>query len=569
MAREVVARSLVTARRCPDESDPVGEDTFPSTPLGRDRPCVLDSRLSFIRGTGLLSQTKSVNCQSRKMSPRAEKSQETKEPNTKKRNAKKLQTKQPEIKNLEIQKLEIKEPETKELEVAKANAETASTTVGALEVMNPHAAAIDVHSDLHVVCVGPNQVKSFGAYTVDLHKIVAHLKEHGVTTVVLEATGIYWMPLFELIESQGLQAYLIEPSQASHCGARPKTDVADCQWLQRLHTYGLLRPSFRPPDSVMALRAYWRQRQMQVRYAASHVQHIQKALEQMNVKLPEVCSDIMGLTGTRIMDAILAGERDANVLASLRDLGCKKSEEEYAKALEGTWRPEHLFALQQALALYRFHHQQIMECDERVAEELKRLPNRANDKKFELQPRRCGRKNNDVSFNAAEPLFKALGVDLTLVDGIQVNTALVILAEIGVDVSRFPTEKHFASWLHLSPQESRSNKTKKKSRPRGGKNRLAQALRMAAQAVGRTKTPLAAFYHRIKGRIGGKGAITATAHKLALLVYRLLKYGVEYVQQSLEEYAAKQKEHEERRLRRKARQMGFELVSKTPIVPVT
>jgi hypothetical protein len=299
---------------------------------------------------------------------------------------------------------------------------------------------------------------------------------------------------------------------------------------------------------------------MQVRYAASHVQHIQKALEQMNVKLAEVAADIMGLTGTRIIEAILQGERDGNVLASLRDPSCKKSQQEYAKALAGTWRPEHLFALKQAYALYRFHHQQITECDQRVAEELARLPNRAADKEFHARPRRCGRKSNDVRFNATEPLFKALGVDLTLIDGIEVNTALMILAEIGMDVSRFPTEKHFASWLRLSPQLEQSNHTHKKRSPQRGKNRLAQALRMAAQAVSRTKTPLAAFYHRIKGRLGGKGAITATAHKLALLVYRLLKYGVEYVRQSLEEYAAKMKEQTERYLRRKAAQLGYELV---------
>ena len=436
--------------------------------------------------------------------------------------------------------------------------------VPAPAVVNPHAAAIDVHSNNHVVCIGPNQVQTFGAYTADLHALADYLKEHGVTTVVLESTGVYWIALFEVLASRGLEVFLIEPSQGRHCGARPKTDVADCQWLQRLHTFGLLRPSFRPPESVLTLRGYWRQRQMQVRYAASHVQHIQKALEEMNVKLTEVAADIMGATGTRIIQAILQGERDAQKLASLRDANCKKTQQEYAKALEGTWRPEHLFALQQAFALYQFHHQQITECDQRVEEELARLPNRAADKPFQPRPRRCGRKNNDVRFEATEPLFKALGVDLTLIDGIQVNTALVILAEIGMDVSRFPTEKHFASWLRLCPQLEESNQTRKKRPPRRGKNRLAQALRMAAQAVSRTKTPLAVFYHRIKGRLGGKGAITATAHKLAVLVYRLLKYGVAYVRQSLDDYAAKVKGHMERSLRRKAALLGYELVPKTP-----
>jgi transposase len=448
--------------------------------------------------------------------------------------------------------------------VAATAVAAAAKPVPAPEVVNPHAAAIDVHSDNHVVCVGLDQVQTFGAYTVDLRAIADHLKQHGVTTVVLESTGVYWIPLFELLEGRGFEVFMIEPSQGSHCGARPKTDAADCQWLQRLHTFGLLRPSFRPPESVLALRGYWRQRQMQVRYAASHVQHIQKALEQMNVKLTEVAEDIMGVTGRRIIAALLGGERDAKKLASLRDPGCKKTEEEYAKALEGSWRPEHLFALKQAFALYQFHHEQMAECDQRVAEELARLPNRASDKQFQPRPRRCGRKSNEVRFNATEPLFKALGVDLTLIDGIEVNTALVILAEIGVDVSRFPTEKHFASWLRLSPQLAESNYTQKKRSPRRGKSRLAQALRMAAQAVSRTKTTLAVFYHRIKGRLGGRGAITATAHKLAVLVYRLLKHGVEYVRQSLEKYAAQVKEQMERSLRRKASLLGYELVPRPP-----
>jgi transposase len=436
----------------------------------------------------------------------------------------------------------------------------AGKTVTTLGVVHPHAAAIDVHSDNHVVCVGPNQVQTFGAYTVDLQAIADHLAQHGVTTVVLESTGVYWVPLFELLQTRGFEVFLIEPSQASHCGARPKTDVLDCQWLQRLHTFGLLRPSFRPPESVLALRGYWRQRQLLVRYAASHVQHMQKALEQLNVKLAEVASDITGLTGRRIIEAILRGERDAHILAALRDGRCGQTQATYAKALAGTWRPEHLFALKQAYALYRFHHEQISECDEQISAELARLPNRAGDQSHQPRVRRRGYKSNDLRFDATAPLFKAVGIDLTLIDGIDVSTALVILSEIGVDVSRFPTEKHFASWLRLCPHMNESNQTRKQGCHPKGKSRLAQALRMAAQAVSRTQTVLGAFYHRIKARLGGRGAITATAHKLAVLVYRLLKYGVAYVRQSLDEYAAKMREQAQRSLRRKAAQLGYELV---------
>src|SRR5262249_40132901 len=229
-------------------------------------------------------------------------------------------------------------------------------------------------------------------------------------------------------------------------------------------------------------------------------------------------SDITGMTGQRIIAAILQGERNPHKLALLRDPKCKNSISTIAKALEGTWRPEHLFELQQAFDLYHFHHQQIAQCDQKIQEELANLPKRAGDKRLAPKPRRCGRKPNDLSFDACGPLFQALGIDLTEIDGIDVGTALVILAEIGVDVSRFPTEKHFASWLGVCPRQSESNQTKKKRGPRKGKNRVAVALRMAAPALGRTMSPLGLFYRRIKSRLGGKGAVTATAHKLACLV---------------------------------------------------
>jgi transposase len=432
-----------------------------------------------------------------------------------------------------------------------------------LNIINPDAAGIDVHSDMHMVCVPADRdadpVREFGANTADLHEIAAWLKACGVKTVALESTSIYWIPLFELLESEGFQVNPVEPGQLSRCGARPKTDVLDAQWIQRLHSYGLLRASFRPADSVLALRSYWRQRQMQVRYAASHAQHMQKAMEQMNVKLTEVVGDITGLTGMLIINAILNGERDPNKLAALRDRRCRHSEPEIALALEGLWRPEHLFELRQAHALYHFHHRQISDCDQQVEAELTKLPNRAADKTRTRKPRTRGRKSNDVRFEATGPLFQALGVDLTLIEGIEVGTALVILAEIGVDVSRFPTEKHFASWLRLSPPQNESNHTKKRRGHRKMTNRITIALRMAARSVGRTTTPLGIFYRRIRSRIGGLGAVKATAHKLACLVYRMLKYGQDYVVQSMEAYEAKVKEALLRSLKRKATALGFEL----------
>jgi transposase len=443
-----------------------------------------------------------------------------------------------------------------------------------LPVLKPDAAGIDVHSDMHMVCVPPDRVPSgapadgglpphvrrFGANSCDLRAVADWLAACRVTTVAMESTGVYWIPLFELLEARGFEVWLVEPGQLSRCGARPKTDVLDAQWIQRLHSYGLLEPSFRPPDSVLALRGYHRQRQMLVRYAASHTLHMQKALEQMNVKLAGVVSAITGATGLRIITAILAGERDPARLAALRDVKCKSDAAAIARALEGTWRPEHLFALRQAYELYQFHHRQMAACDAAIEAELGRLPDRAGGRTRAARPRRCGRKPNDLGFEAGQPLYRAVGVDLTEVEGIDVGTALVVLSEVGADVSRFPTEKHFAAWLGLCPRRHESNRTAKRRGPRKGKNRVAVALRMAAQSVGRTQSPLGMFYRRIKGRIGGQGAVTATAHKLARLVYRMLRYGAEYVKQSAAEYEAKLRARMERQLRARAMRMGFELV---------
>ncbi len=435
-----------------------------------------------------------------------------------------------------------------------------------LAVIHPHAAGIDVHSDTHVVCTGPGQVRSFGAYTADLRDLADHVRRAGVTAVALESTGVYWIPLFDLLEAEGFDVKLVEPGQLSSCGARPKTDVLDCQWIQRLHSYGLLRGSFRPPAAVRALRTYHRLRQMVVRGAAGHVQHLQKALEQMNVKLTEVLSDITGVSGSKIVEAILAGERDPVALALLASPKCAKSRAEFALALAGTWQREHLFELRLAYELFRGYQTRLDDCDAKLAEELARLPAKS-DTPLSPKARKRGRKKNDLRFEAAAPLHRALGIDLTAIEGIDAQTALVILAEIGVDVGAFATEKHFASWLGLCPQTAKSNKTEKRRRVRKGSNRVKQALRMCAQSLGRTQTPMGAFYRRIRSRIGGRGACTATAHKLARLVYRMLKHGAEYVAKGMAEYEAKQREQAERNLRKRARQLGYDLTPKAAPAP--
>jgi transposase len=440
-----------------------------------------------------------------------------------------------------------------------------------MPIINLNAAAIDVHSDNHVVCVpadrDTNFVRTFGANSCDLLQIAAWLKRCGITTVAIESTGIYWIPLFELLEAQDFEVCLIEPGQASRCGARPKTDVLDAQWLQRLHSHGLLQGSFRPPDVVIALRAYLRQRLMLISYASTHIQHMQKALEQMNVKLTEVVSEITGITGMRIITAILEGQRDPATLAAMRDPGCKNDEATIAKALEGTWRDEHIFELSQAYELYRTYQIKVTECDQRIEQALARLPDRSAGAKPERKVRKSGRKPNNLRFDGTHPVFRALGVDLTAIEGIEVSTALVILAEIGVDVSKFPTEKHFASWLGLCPNRQESNRKRKSRRTRKGKNRVAIALRLAARSLHRSHSALGAYFRRMNARLGYKGAITATAHKLARYVYAMLKHGQAYVSQSLEQYEAATQERLERAFRKKARALGYELVRKQPSAP--
>ena len=433
-----------------------------------------------------------------------------------------------------------------------------------LAIVNPNAAAIDVHADNHVVCVpadrGTSNVRTFGANSCDLLQIADWLTLCGITTIAIESTGIYWIPIFELLEARGFEVCLIEPGQTSRCGARPKTDVLEGQWIQRLHSYGLLRGSFRPPNEVVALRAYLRQRQMLISYASTHIQHMQKALEQMNVKLTEVVSDITGLTGMRIITAILAGERDPARLAAMRDVRCKNDEATIARALEGTWRDEHLFELSQAHELYRAYQTKVTECDRRIEQAVAGLPDRSSGVSLEPRLRTRGRKPNDLRFEGTNPVFRALGVDLTAIEGIDVPTALVILGEIGVDVSKFPSEKHFTSWLGLCPNHQASNHTVKSRRVRKGKNRVAIALRLSARSLHRSQSALGAFFRRMKSRLGTKGAITATAHKLARYVYAMLKHGEAYVSQGLGDYEAAMRERVERALRKKARALGYDLI---------
>jgi transposase len=433
-----------------------------------------------------------------------------------------------------------------------------------LAVKNPDAAGIDVGAEAHWVCVPAdrqaNPVARFGTCTADLEAIAAWLQQCGVTTVAMESTGVYWVPLYELLETRGFQVLLVDARQVARAPGRPKTDVKDCQWIQRLHSYGLLSAAFRPQDQVVVLRAYLRQRDMLVTGASQHIQHMQKALEQMNVKLTEVVSDITGVTGMAILKAILRGERAPAELARLRDPRCKESAATIARALQGNWRQEHLFALQQAVALYEFYHQQITACDRAIEAHLRTFADQSGGQPLPNRRHRRRREPNEPRFDARARLYCLCGVDLTTIEGIEETTALVLLSEIGIDMSRWPSVKHFCSWLGLCPQHKISGGKILSRRIRRGASRAKRALRLGARSLHHSKSALGAFFRRIKARYGTAAAITAAAHKLARLVYTLLKHGAAYVAQEMTEYEAKYRERRLQAVTRQARELGFQLV---------
>jgi transposase len=450
-----------------------------------------------------------------------------------------------------------------------------------LAVRHRQAAGIDVHAAVHFVSVSaedvpsgfvnpeaklPKGVRKFGTNTGDLEALAAWLKDCGVTTVAMEATGVYWIPLYDLLASQGFEVLLVDPRQTKHAPGRPKSDVLDCQWIRRLHSYGLLTASFRPSDEIVRWRGFQRQREMLIRYAAQHVQHMQKVLEEMNVKLTEVVSDIVGQTGMKIIKDIVRGERNPLKLAKHRHASCKSSEAEIASALCGNWRSEHLFALKQALKLYEVYQKQLRECEHEIETCLRGMADRSKGAALPALPanvRRRKPEKNEVRFGARQLLFQMSGVDLTQIEGISETTALVVLSEIGPDLHKFPHEKNFVSWLGLCPQHRGSAGKVFRRRLRRGANRAARALRMAAQGCHHAKNALGAFYRRIQARAGGSKAIVATARKIAERVYRMLKYGQEYVRQSQEAYEQAYRLRQLKSMARKAQELGYKLVPET------
>ena len=440
-------------------------------------------------------------------------------------------------------------------------------TAEKMDCIHPRAAGIDIGSGQHWVCVPPSSteenVKSFGCFTPDLMGLADWLIDCEVNTVAMEATGVYWIPLFQILETKGLDVNLVNAHHVKTVPGR-KSDVLDCQWLQKLHSFGLLSSSFRPQDQVCVLRSYIRQRESLIKEASTHVQRMQKALIQMNLQLHQVISDISGKTGMTIIRAILKGEINPEKLASLKDRRIKSSTREIAKALTGDYRSEHLFVLQQELTLYDTYQQQISELDIEIEKCLGNFEKKTEDS----APTPKGKKRkksvgNEPHFNLHQYLYRLNGVDFTQIDGLNVLTVQTIVSEVGLDPTRFPTVKHFCSWLGLSPGSKISGGKVISAKTRKVVNRAANAFRIAAQSLTRSRSALGAFYRRMRSRLGAPKAITATAHKLARIFYRLWTTGEAYEDLGADYYERQYQERVVNNLEKKALSLGFELVVKS------
>jgi transposase len=436
-----------------------------------------------------------------------------------------------------------------------------------LERINLNVAGIDCGSAEHFVAVPPDRdsapVQSFKTFTSDLHRLADWLAACRVRSVAMEATGVYWIPLYEILEGRGFDVVLVNARHVKNVPGR-KSDVLDCEWLRELHSVGLLRGSFRPVDGIVALRAYLRHRETVIQSAGSHIQRMQKALVQMNVQLPLVVSDITGVTGLRILRDIVAGRRDPHALAQHRDGRCQATHAEIVAALTGNYRPEHLFVLTQNLALYDACQAQLAACDAAIELHLQTLTAAIDTPRAPLPRARRTHKprRNEPRFEVRPALHHLTGVDLSQIDGLAPYSALKLVSEIGTDMRRWPSEKHFTSWLTLAPKNKISGGRLLSSQTQPSANRAAAILRMAAMSLGRTQTALGAFYRRLAFRVGKPKAITATARKLAVLVYRTLKDDLVYRDEGADAYDTQQRTRILRRLRQRAKTLGFDLVNR-------
>jgi len=449
---------------------------------------------------------------------------------------------------------------------AKASSRRHKTRQQSQPIIHPDAAGIDVGATALYVAVpadrDPDPVRCFATFTEDLHALADWLVACGIRTVAMESTGVYWIPIFQILEARGMEVCLVNARHVKNVPGR-KSDVSDCQWLQYLHAVGLLRSSFRPPAQVCALRSLWRHRDMLVRCAASHVQHMQKALTQMNIQLHHVISDLTGRTGMDIVDAILAGERDPQKLAALRDHRIKADVATIAKSLLGDWKAEHLFTLRQARAIYAHYQEMITGCDAEIALHLRKFQSRIDPQLQPVPARTTSHvrpQRNEPSFNLRGELYRILGVDLTQVPGLQCLTVHTCLSEVGTTVERFASAKHFASWLGLCPDNRITGGRVLSAATRDVKSRTAYALRMAAQSLRNSQSLLGHFFRRMRARLGAPEAITATAHKLARIIYHLLKYRCPYDESVFAKAEDSHRRRREKSLRKQAASLGFQLI---------
>jgi transposase len=437
-----------------------------------------------------------------------------------------------------------------------------------LENINPNAAGIDCGSAEHYVAVAPerdpNPIRCFKTFTADLHQLADWVCACGVATIAIEATGVYWIPVYEILEARGIQVVLVNARHVKNVPGR-KSDVIDCEWLRQLHSVGLLRGSFRPAAAIATLRCYLRHRETLIETVTTTIQRMQKALVQMNLQLHLVISDIAGTTGLRILRDIVAGRTDPQQLAKHRDTRCRASETEIAGALTGNYKPEYVFVLKQNLDLFDVYQQQLQSCDVEIEAHLKALANsNTSTPRASLPAPRTKAKprDNEPRFDVRPLLHRITGTDLTQLHAIGSYSGLKLISEIGTDMSRWPTEKHFTSWLTLAPKNKISGGRLLSSSTQPSANRAAVVLRVAAMSLGRTKTALGAFYRRLAFRIGKAKAITATARKLAILIYRALKGELQYQDPGADAYDARHRESVVRRLRKRAEGLGYTLVNR-------
>jgi transposase len=435
-----------------------------------------------------------------------------------------------------------------------------------LEVIHPDAAGIDIGNESHYVAVPPTRdsqpVRRFGCTTAELKQMAVWLKQCVIRTVAMQSTGVYWIAVYDILEEAGLEVYLVNARDTKNLPGR-KSDVQESQWLMKLHTYGLLRNSFRPSQEIRTMRTYWRQRNDLVQSAGRHIQRIQKAMTQMNIQLANVLSDVSGMTGQAIIKAILGGQRDPHKLAEFRDPRVKASEAEIARSLEGNWQEDLLFLLQQEQDGYEFCQKQMAECDQRLEQYLQQREDRsagANLPEEKRKERLKKKKGNKPRFDLRTGLFRMTGTDLTRIDGLDVMTAITILSEAGWDMSKWETEDHFVSWLRLCPDNRISgDKIIGKGRLPTN-NRVSIALKMAASSLRLSKTYLGAQFRRLRSRLDTPVAIKAMAAKLARLVYRMLRYGMKYVDRGAEFYEAQHRQLQIKHLKSKAAKLGFQVI---------